>query len=349
MILTGVAVNALAGAVIGLDDLPVDRRRAAQHHVLDAGQRVAQATWEKVRVVGPLAIIGVVIACTRAHQLDLLSLGERPARHLGVDVERLRVLMLAVIALLTASAVAVSGIILFVGLVMPHLVRMVDRARAPLAAARVRARRRARAGRRRHDRPHRDRAVGDPARRAHRARRRAVLPLDAAPHPGAPGRVGMSRVLRRRARSPARVERGDALVRARGVTVERGGRAVVREVDLEVRAGEVVALVGPNGSGKSTLLAAMSGDLPLAGGTVELDGAPIDSWTPHELAMRRAVLPQQAVVTFPFTVRQVVQMGRAPWAGTDRADDDDARDRARARDHRRRGLRGPVVHVALRR
>ena len=132
----------------------------------------------------------------------------------------------------------------------------------------------------------------------------------------------MSR-LRSRAQAPERCAPGAALARATGVTVELGGRAVVREVDLEVRAGEVLALVGPNGSGKSTLLAALSGDLPTAAGAIELDGTPITRWSPSELAMRRAVLPQQAVVSFPFTVGQVVGMGRAPWAGTARADDDE--------------------------
>ena len=124
LILTGVALNALTGAVIGLVTyLSTDAElRSITFWTLGS---VSSATWDKVRVVGPLAIIGVLVACTQARRLDLLSLGERSARHLGVDVERLRILMLAVIALLTASAVAVSGIILFVGLVMPHLVRMV--------------------------------------------------------------------------------------------------------------------------------------------------------------------------------------------------------------------------------
>jgi iron complex transport system ATP-binding protein len=107
------------------------------------------------------------------------------------------------------------------------------------------------------------------------------------------------------------------------VTVDLGGRAVVSGIDLEVRAGEVVALVGPNGSGKSTLLAALARDLPLTAGAVTLDGAPLHGWTPTELAMRRSVLPQHPIVTFPFTVGQIVRMGRAPWAGTEHAADDD--------------------------
>jgi iron complex transport system permease protein len=124
LILTGIAVNALAGAVIGLLTFFSDDAELRSITFWTLGS-VAQATWSKVAVVAPLALVGVVLASAKAGQLDLLTLGERPARHLGVDVERLRVTMLVIVAVLTASAVAVSGIILFVGLVVPHLVRMV--------------------------------------------------------------------------------------------------------------------------------------------------------------------------------------------------------------------------------
>jgi iron complex transport system permease protein len=124
LILTGVAINALTGAVIGLlTYLSTDAElRSITFWQLGS---VAQATWPKVAAVAPLAIVGITLACTRAHKLDLLALGERSARHLGVNVEGLRIVMLVIVAVLTASAVAVSGIILFVGLVIPHLVRMV--------------------------------------------------------------------------------------------------------------------------------------------------------------------------------------------------------------------------------
>lgn len=124
LVLTGIAVNALTGAVIGLMTyLSTDSElRSITFWTLGS---VAQATWAKVAVVGPIALLGLAIAWRLAPQLDLLSIGERQARHLGVDVERLRVGMLTVVAVLTAAAVAMSGSILFVGLVVPHLVRMV--------------------------------------------------------------------------------------------------------------------------------------------------------------------------------------------------------------------------------
>lgn len=95
-------------------------------------------------------------------------------------------------------------------------------------------------------------------------------------------------------------------------------------VDFPVIAGQIVALVGPNGAGKSTLLAALAGELELCGGSVALDGHALTHWTHLDMARRRAVLPQSHTVGFAFRAREVVAMGRAPWARTDRQDQDEA-------------------------
>ncbi|QPL95301.1 heme ABC transporter ATP-binding protein [Streptomyces clavuligerus] len=124
---------------------------------------------------------------------------------------------------------------------------------------------------------------------------------------------------------PARAARAGAeLAGATGLQVRLGGRAVLTGIDLTARAGEILALVGPNGAGKSTLFGALSGDLPAHRGSVRIAGRAAGAWTPAELALRRAVLPQTAVLSFPFPVAEVVRMGRAPWAGTEREDEDEA-------------------------
>ena len=92
---------------------------------------------------------------------------------------------------------------------------------------------------------------------------------------------------------------------------------LVRDVSLTVEPGEVIALVGPNGAGKSTLLRLLAGDVEPTGGQVLLDGKSVIAYHPRELALRRAVLPQQTVLQFAFTVREVVEMGR----GARRLDD----------------------------
>ncbi|MEU4655900.1 iron ABC transporter permease [Streptomyces sp. NPDC023723] len=124
LILTGIAVNAFAGALIGLFLFFADTAAVNQITFWQLGS-LAQATWPKVLAVLPCAALGLGLAPLYARRLDLLALGERPARHLGVDVERLRIVLVLVIALLTAAAVSVAGVIGFVGLVVPHLLRMV--------------------------------------------------------------------------------------------------------------------------------------------------------------------------------------------------------------------------------
>jgi iron complex transport system ATP-binding protein len=125
-----------------------------------------------------------------------------------------------------------------------------------------------------------------------------------------------------RGRLPAR--RSDTLAaEARQVGVRHGDRQILDRVDLQIRYGEVLALVGPNGAGKSTLLGALAGDVQLSRGEVDVDGEPLSRWSAAELAWRRAVLPQQAALAFPFLVSEVVAMGRAPWAGRPEAADDD--------------------------
>lgn len=123
LILTGVAVNAFAGAAIGLLIFISDESQITSITFWQMGS-LAQATWPKVAAIVPLALLGLIIAPLYARKLDLLSLGEKSARHLGVNVEQMRVVLIAVIALLTAAAVAVSGVIGFIGLVVPHLLRM---------------------------------------------------------------------------------------------------------------------------------------------------------------------------------------------------------------------------------
>ena len=107
------------------------------------------------------------------------------------------------------------------------------------------------------------------------------------------------------------------------VTVRIGGRVLLDAVSVEVHAGEVLALVGPNGAGKSTLLGVVAGDTEPASGRVEVDGRELRQWKLGDLARRRALLTQANSVAFPFTVREVVAMGRAPWSGHPEGDDDE--------------------------
>jgi iron complex transport system ATP-binding protein len=98
----------------------------------------------------------------------------------------------------------------------------------------------------------------------------------------------------------------------RGVTVAYRGVPVVRDVDLQVSAGERVALIGPNGAGKSTLLRAITGVSRPTVGSVRLGGEPLDALDPGAVARRIAVVPQQSMLPFATRVEELVALGRLP-------------------------------------
>jgi iron complex transport system ATP-binding protein len=89
----------------------------------------------------------------------------------------------------------------------------------------------------------------------------------------------------------------------------------LRNVTFTVQRGEFLTLVGPNGSGKSTLLKLLDRIFLPSSGSIQLDGKPLPSYTRTELARRIAFVPQERETQFPFTVEEIVLMGRAPHAG----------------------------------
>jgi iron complex transport system ATP-binding protein len=90
---------------------------------------------------------------------------------------------------------------------------------------------------------------------------------------------------------------------------------VLHGVGLRVRYGELVSVLGPNGAGKTTLARIVSGVLRPSRGDVELTGRPIASLSRREIARHLAVVPQEGSVPFPYEVREMVSMGRAPRLG----------------------------------
>ena len=99
------------------------------------------------------------------------------------------------------------------------------------------------------------------------------------------------------------------------VTASYGPRVVLRDCTFSLGSGEIVAVVGPNGAGKSTLLRVLAGLLRPAAGAVALDGHGLATMSRSALARRIAVVPQIFDTLFPFTVREVVTLGRTARLG----------------------------------
>ena len=112
------------------------------------------------------------------------------------------------------------------------------------------------------------------------------------------------------------------MLHASGISMHRGARTVLAEVDVRLEPGQVLGVLGPNGAGKSTLLGALSGDLSPSEGQVLLHGKPLGDWSGPERARALAVMLQSSKLSFGFRVDEVVSLGRLPHASGLEADRD---------------------------
>jgi iron complex transport system ATP-binding protein len=99
------------------------------------------------------------------------------------------------------------------------------------------------------------------------------------------------------------------------IRVTLSGKEILRDLTASIPQGSLVGLVGPNGAGKSTLLRAATGHVPLSNGSVQITGTPLTQLSQREISRRVCFLPQNVGLDFPFTVREVVAMGRNPHLG----------------------------------
>jgi iron complex transport system permease protein len=125
LLLAGVALSALLGAATSLViSLQFVNYLVAQEMVFWLMGGLDSRTWIHVGMVAPCMALGTLIALAVMRELDMLLLGEEAAASLGVNVEHIKRLVLTSAALLTGAAVAVSGTIGFIGLIVPHIVRL---------------------------------------------------------------------------------------------------------------------------------------------------------------------------------------------------------------------------------
>jgi iron complex transport system permease protein len=124
LILTGIALNTMAGAMTGMLTYVASDTQLRAVVFWSLGS-LGSATWRSVAAATPFIVLGLVLIPRWGGALNLFVLGEREAAHLGVDTERVRMQLILVTALMTGAAVAVAGVVGFVGLIVPHLIRLI--------------------------------------------------------------------------------------------------------------------------------------------------------------------------------------------------------------------------------
>lgn len=123
LLLTGIAINALCGAAVGVLTYISDDQQLRQFSLWSMGS-LGQAQWPTLAVASSLILPACIATFFMSRRLNILQLGEEDAHYLGVNVRRTQLQLLLLSALLVGAAVAVSGVIGFIGLVIPHLLRM---------------------------------------------------------------------------------------------------------------------------------------------------------------------------------------------------------------------------------
>ncbi|OKL47116.1 ABC transporter permease [Boudabousia liubingyangii] len=124
LVLTGIAVTAVASALTAVATYMAPSTARDQIVFWQLGS-LAGASWTHVMAVGVIVLLGLIWAQLISRQLDLLALGDRAAGHLGINVGLIRICAITLSALLAAAAVAYAGVIGFVGLIVPHLMRLI--------------------------------------------------------------------------------------------------------------------------------------------------------------------------------------------------------------------------------
>lgn len=253
--------------------------------------------WSQLALIALIVAVGTAGALLLSRSLNALALGEECAEHLGIAVERQKAAVIVIGSLLTAAAVSAGGLIGFVGLIVPHFLRLLfgpNHSRLlPLAA------------------------LGGAAFLVTTdLLARVVMPPNELPVGILTALVGGPAflLLLRRAKREYRVL-SVALIHVSQACFDYGGPPVLSGVFLDICAGERIAVLGPNGAGKTTLLKLLSGAQSPSKGSILLEGRVLHAVPRAEVARKIAVVAQDLAVPFAFTAREIVELGRTPHVG----------------------------------
>ena len=348
MALAGVVLSTFLSSMIALMTSVATNVKLRQITMWLLGD-LSSGSYEGLIFVLAAVAVCLIALMTQSRALNLMMIGERDAFALGVETGRVRLTVHLAASLVTGAAVAAGGAIGYVGLVVPHLVRLAvgadNRLVIPASAL----------------------AGSLLVLLADTAARTAIAPRELPTGAitalvGAPVFIYLLLRSRKQVFSPTKPREEDTKAGQRERETEGVGsdlsfslslpfplreascdfvdekntlllrdvhfgyhhRMVLSGVSLEIRSGEILALLGANGTGKSTLIGVAHGALHPSAGEVLFDDKPVREFSRRELANRIAVVAQAAEVRFPLTALEYVLTGRfarASAIGFDSADD----------------------------
>ena len=215
---------------------------------------LSMSEWQRVPYGFVFVLAGLALAAMRAKALNALILGDEFAHSLGFAPQRERFILFVSVGLMTAASVSLGGMIGFIGLLMPHIMRFfIGSDSRMLIPASALGRRRA-SLHRGPDQQVSSAAHGTPGGRGHGHHRRAVFSVSA-----------------QEKRCPQRLNRRSSNLSASAITYEKS-RPFIHDLSFTVGEGDFIGLLGANGSGKSTIMKLASGLLKPASGEISLWG-----------------------------------------------------------------------------
>lgn len=123
LLLAGIAMSFLLSSIISL--IMTFKRDQIENIVMWTMGSVSTASWSQVKLLMPFTIVGIIIIFLFSRDLNIMLLGDETAKNLGIEVDKIRKILLFICTVLVAGIVSVSGIIGFIGLIIPHIVRMI--------------------------------------------------------------------------------------------------------------------------------------------------------------------------------------------------------------------------------
>lgn len=122
LLLSGIAINSMLMSLVSI--IMIFNRNKVEDIVFWVMGSVASSDWKQVGFIFPIVVLGIIFIIAYSRDLNIMSTGEESARNLGVEVEKVKKLLILLCSLMVAACVSVSGVIGFVGLIIPHSIRL---------------------------------------------------------------------------------------------------------------------------------------------------------------------------------------------------------------------------------